>query len=67
MFEPITKTFFTFHKVASSNTSRLEALAGLLMKGTFGPYVSKYNRRRIYVCHYLLIRATFILDWFDTA
>ena len=38
MFEPITKTFFTYHKVASSNTSRLEALAGffrLLIKWIF--------------------------------
>ena len=42
MFEPITKTFFTYHKVASSNTSRLEALGGiyrLLLKGIFDAYV----------------------------
>ena len=34
--------FVTYHKVASSNTSRLEAHAGifrLLMKGIFDPYV----------------------------
>ena len=32
----------TYHKVSSSNTSRLDAHAGffrLLMKGIFGPYV----------------------------
>ena len=36
------ETKFAFHKVASSNTSRLEAHAGffrLLMKGIFDPYV----------------------------
>ena len=40
-FGVLTKTF-AYHKVASSNTSRLEAHAGffrLLMKGIFGPYV----------------------------
>ena len=34
--------FFNYRKVASSNTSRLEAHAGffrLLMKGIFDPYV----------------------------
>ena len=33
---------FSYHKVASSNTSRLEAHSGffrLIMKGIFGPYV----------------------------
>ena len=36
------KSFSTYRKVASSNTSRLEAHAGffrLLMKGIFNPYV----------------------------
>ena len=37
-----TYKFFKYHKIASSNTSRLEAHVGffrLLMKGIFGPYV----------------------------
>ena len=47
--------FIKYRKVASSNTSHLESLAGffrLLMKGIFGPYLSKYNRRRIYAIIY---------------
>ena len=37
------KALINYHKVASSNTSRLEAHAGffrLLMKGIFDPYVT---------------------------
>ena len=52
---PHLKEFIKYRKDVSSNMSFLEAIAGffrLLMKGIFGPYLSKHNRGRIYAIIY---------------